>query len=97
MLKYFGSKVSSGPFKHKMKKKFKVDKHILIPKHAKLAEKDKQKLLQQYNISIRELPRIPKTDAAIASLNVKAGDVVKITRNSQTAKEAVFYRVVVNV
>ena len=80
-----------------MKKKFKIDKHSLIPKHLKLSEKEKQKLLQQYNISLSELPRILKTDAAIASLNTKPGDVIKIIRKSQTAKEAVFYRVVVNV
>jgi DNA-directed RNA polymerase subunit H len=80
-----------------MKKKFKLDKHILIPKHIKLNEKEKQKLLEQYNISLKELPRIPKTDAAIASLNAKPGDVIKIIRKSPTAKEAIFYRVVVNV
>lgn len=80
-----------------MKKKLKVDKHILIPKHIKLNEKEKQKLLEQYNISPKELPRIPKTDAAIASLNAKPGDVIKIIRKSPTADEAVFYRVVVNV
>jgi DNA-directed RNA polymerase subunit H len=80
-----------------MKKKLKVDKHILIPKHMKVSEKEKEKLLEQYNISLKELPRIPKTDAAIASLNVKPGDVIKIVRQSPTANEAVFYRVVVNV
>ncbi len=80
-----------------MKKKLKIDKHILIPKHLKLNEKEKQKLLEQYNISVKELPRIPKTDAAIVSLAVKPGDVIKIIRKSQTADESIFYRVVVNV
>ena len=80
-----------------MKKKFKTDKHILIPKHIKLNEKEKQKLLEQYNISLNKLPKMPKTDAAIAFLNTKPGDVIKIIRKSPTANEAVFYRVVVNV
>ena len=80
-----------------MKKKFKSDKHILIPKHLKLSESQKEKLLEKYNISTKELPRILKTDAAIASLGVKPGDVIKITRDSQTAGEALFYRVVVDV
>lgn len=80
-----------------MKKKLKIDKHILIPKHSKLNEKEKQKLLEQYNISLKELPRIPKTDAAIVSLGTKPGDIIKIIRKSQTAEDAVFYRVVVNV
>ena len=80
-----------------MKKKFKADKHILIPKHSKLSDAQKEKLLEKYNISITELPRILKADPAIISLDTKPGDVIKITRNSQTAGEASFYRVVVNV
>ena len=80
-----------------MKKKFKVDKHILIPKHTKLSDSQKEKLLEKYNISVRELPRMLKTDPAIISLGAKPGDVVKITRKSQTAGEAIFYRVVVDV
>ena len=80
-----------------MKKKFKVDKHNLIPKHSKLSEAQKEKLLEKYNISLKELPRILKTDSAIASLNSKTGNVIKITRKSQTASEAEFYRVVVDV
>ena len=80
-----------------MKKKFKVDKHILIPKHSKLSESQKEKLLEKYNISIKELPRILRNDPAIISLGAKPGDVIKITRKSQTADEAVFYRVVVDV
>ena len=80
-----------------MKKKFKVDKHALIPKHTKLNDKQKEKLLEQYNISTKEIPRILKSDSAISSLNAKPGDVIKITRNSLTAGEAIFYRVVVDV
>ena len=80
-----------------MKKKFKTDKHILIPKHQKLNDAQKEKLLERYNISVKELPRILKTDAAISSLGAKPGDVIKITRESETAGEASFYRVVVDV
>tara|TARA_Y100000310_G_scaffold93787_2_gene91324 strand:- start:7308 stop:7550 length:243 start_codon:yes stop_codon:yes gene_type:complete len=80
-----------------MKKKFKTDKHFLIPKHSKLSDAQKEKLLEKYKISAKELPRIFKTDAALVSLNVKPGDLIKITRNSETAGEAIFYRVVVDV
>jgi len=80
-----------------MKKKFKVDKHLLIPKHSKLSDAQKEKLLEKYNISMRELPRILKSDPAIISLDAKLGDVIKIVRKSPTASEAIFYRVVVDV
>jgi DNA-directed RNA polymerase subunit H len=80
-----------------MKKKFKVDKHSLIPKHAKLSEKQKEKLLEDYKISLKELPRILKTDPAIDLLDAKPGDIIKITRESLTAGQSFFYRVVVDV
>ncbi|MAE42963.1 DNA-directed RNA polymerase subunit H [Candidatus Woesearchaeota archaeon] len=80
-----------------MKKKFTLDKHILIPKHSKLSDKQKEKLLEQYNISLKELPRILKTDPALNSLNAKPGEVIKIERESLTAGHAVFYRVVIDV
>lgn len=80
-----------------MKKKFSAEKHSLIPRHTKLGEKQKEKLLQDYKISITDLPRIIKSDPAIQSLDIKPGDIVKITRNSMTAGESVFYRVVVDV
>ena len=54
----------------------------MIPKHSKLSDSQKEKLLEKYNISIKELPRILKTDPAIISLDTKAGDVIRITRKS---------------
>jgi len=80
-----------------MKKKFKTDKHFLIPKHVKLSETQKEKVLEKYHISTKELPRISKSDAGLASLNAKPRDLIKITRNSKTAGEAIYYRVVVDV
>ena len=80
-----------------MKKKFKVDKHFLTPKHTKLSDKQKEKVLEDYHISLKELPRISVSDSAIQGLEPKPGDIIKVTRNSMTAGEATFYRVVVNV
>jgi DNA-directed RNA polymerase subunit H len=80
-----------------MKKKFKVDKHILIPKHVKVSGSQKEKLLEKFNCSMKGLPRILSTDSAVSSLDPKPGDIIKITRKSQTAGESVFYRVVVDV
>lgn len=65
---------------------------MLVPQHTKLSEKEKQDLFQKYKVTIKELPRISKQDPAIQGLDIKAGDIIKITRPSFTAKEAVFYR-----
>ncbi len=80
-----------------MKKKYDVNEHALVPEHSKLNDKEKKDLLEKYHISLKELPKISKKDPAIANLNVKEGDVIKITRKSQTAGEAIFYRGVINV
>ena len=79
------------------KKKFKFDKHFLTPKHLKLSEKEKTALLQKYNATLKELPKILKGDAAISNLSAEVGDVVKVIRKSHTAGESVYYRVVSDV
>ena len=68
--------------------------HELIPEHAKISDKEKKELLDKYHISENELPVILSKDAAIAHLDVKPGDIIKVTRNSATAGESIFYRVV---
>ncbi len=75
--------------------KFDVTKHELVPKHAKLSEKEGKELFEKYAIELQNLPRIYKNDPAIQDLNVEDGDIVKISRKSPTAGETVFYRRVV--
>jgi DNA-directed RNA polymerase subunit H len=79
-----------------MAKDFDVSKHVLVPKHVKLNEKEKKDLFEKYVADLRDLPRIYKEDPAIQGLDAKEGDVIKIIRKSQTAGEAVFYRRVVS-
>jgi DNA-directed RNA polymerase subunit H len=71
--------------------------HVLVPKHEKLSEKEKTAILEEYNISIKQLPRIHISDPAIAHIDADSGDIIKITRKSQTAGISIFYRVVSNV
>ena len=79
-----------------MTKSFDISKHQVVPKHSKLGDKDKEKLLEKYNISVTQLPKILKNDAAIKALKLKQGDVVKIIRESPNVGTIVFYRGVVN-
>jgi DNA-directed RNA polymerase subunit H len=78
-----------------MAKKFDVTKHILVPKHSKLSERELKELMEKYNLSLKELPKILISDPAIEELSMKEGDVVKVSRNSPTAGATVFYRRVV--
>ncbi|MDP4012315.1 MAG: DNA-directed RNA polymerase subunit H [Candidatus Nanoarchaeia archaeon] len=75
-------------------KQIKVGEHILVPKHEIISQEEAEKLLQSYNVSRKQLPKISKKDPAIKDVDPKPGDIVKITRNSPTTKTAIFYRVV---
>jgi len=76
---------------------FDITKHILVPEHTKLSDEEKEELLKELNISIKQLPRILSSDAAIKSIEIKQGDIIKIKRKSfVTKKEIEFYRVVVS-
>ncbi|MFW5990866.1 MAG: DNA-directed RNA polymerase subunit H [Candidatus Nanoarchaeia archaeon] len=77
-----------------MTKKSNIDilKHELVPKHTKLNQKEKKALLEKYNMTLANLPKISVNDPAIASLNVKGGDIIKIERESLTAGKTVYYR-----
>jgi len=70
--------------------------HKLVPKHEILNKKEKEDILNKFEINEEKLPKIFSSDPAIKNMNVKAGAVIKITRDSITAGESVYYRVVVN-
>lgn len=61
-----------------------------------MSEEEVKELLQKYEISKENLPKIFSDDPGLADLKVKDGDVIRITRKSPTAKTAYYYRVVVS-
>ncbi|NJL43736.1 MAG: DNA-directed RNA polymerase subunit H [Nitrosarchaeum sp.] len=73
-----------------------VGVHVLVPRHEKMSDADKKKLLEKYSCGIADLPKILRSDAGLKGLEVKEGDVIRIVRNSPTAGEAVFYRGVID-
>jgi DNA-directed RNA polymerase subunit H len=79
-----------------MKKPLNIQNHVLVFKHEKLAEEQKRVILEKYNISLRQLPAILKSDPAIYALDARPGDMIEITRNSPTIVQSKFYRVVIN-
>ncbi|MCD1294004.1 DNA-directed RNA polymerase subunit H [Methanocella sp. CWC-04] len=79
-----------------MTKKFDVLKHVLVPHHELLPEDEVITLLEAYRIEKGQLPKIKTSDVVAKQLEAKAGDVIKITRNSLTAGRAVAYRLVID-
>ena len=73
---------------------FDVTSHILVPKHEVCSAAEKQRILDRYRVVEQKFPRIPAADPAIQHLGAKPGDLIKITRNSPTAGETTFFRIV---
>jgi len=67
--------------------------HILQPKHIRLKSDEIKKLLNKYNISLSQLPKIRVDDPALPE-NCNVGDVIKIERKDGD-KINIYYRVVV--
>ena len=74
-----------------------VPNHVYVPKHEIMTKKEAEQVLMQYNCKPTELPLIFVNGPAIIGLGVKPGDMIKITRNSPTAGESIYYRYVVEV
>jgi DNA-directed RNA polymerase subunit H len=77
------------------KKIIKITNHVYQPKHEILTREEAERILRKYNTKPRQLPYIMITDKGLQDLDVRPGDVVKITRKSPTAGESVYYRYVV--
>lgn len=73
---------------------FEVKKHHFVPKHSKAGDSEAKMVLEKYKITAKSLPKILKDDPAIAHLEAKIGEVIKIERESKTAGNSVYYRVV---
>ena len=77
------------------KKVVKISNHTYQPKHEILSKIQAEEILKQYNTRPSQLPYIMIDDKGIEDLDVRPGDIVKITRKSATAGESVYYRYVV--
>lgn len=72
-----------------------IIEHELIPKHDILSAKEKEEVLEVHEVTINQLPKLLVSDPIAEMIGAKAGDIVRITRESETAGEAIYYRAVV--
>jgi DNA-directed RNA polymerase subunit H len=68
----------------------KITNHIYQPKHEILPKSEAEQIMRKYNAKPSQLPYIMISDKAIEDLDVRPGDVIKITRKSPTAGESVY-------
>jgi DNA-directed RNA polymerase subunit H (RpoH/RPB5) len=74
--------------------------HDLVPEHEILSEKESEDILKKLNITANQLPKIRKDDPVLRTLEmagqeIHEGQIVKITRKSESARVSVVYRMIV--
>jgi DNA-directed RNA polymerase subunit H (RpoH/RPB5) len=70
--------------------------HIFYPSFRPLNQIEKQTYLEEYDVKLKDIPRIEKIDFIVRYYNLKCGDIIEITRPSIASGQAISYRVVVN-
>lgn len=73
----------------------KILEHEMVPKHEILSKKESEELLKKYGIAQEQLPKISEDDPVVQIVKAKRGNILKITRRSPTAGEAIYFRLVV--
>ena len=76
---------------------FNLIDHEYIPKHEIKTKKEKKSLLKAYGITQADMPHIKTTDPVIKYLGATKGQLIKITRESDTQPgyKTIAYRIVV--
>lgn len=77
------------------KKVVKITNHVYQPKHEIIPKMEAEEVLKKFNAKPGQLPYILMSDKGLEDLDVRPGDVIKITRKSPTAGQSVYYRYVV--
>ena len=76
-------------------RKFSLLDHNSVPIHEIIQEDEIKSLLEKYQIEKGQLPKIKDSDPVAKEHGAEIGDIVKITRISQTAGESLYYRLVI--
>jgi DNA-directed RNA polymerase subunit H (RpoH/RPB5) len=70
--------------------------HVAVPPHIKLSEEDKQKVLTEYIVKKKDMPKIRIDDPVSIYFNAKLGDMFRIVRPSYRTGITHAYRLVVS-
>jgi len=76
--------------------KFAIKDHDMVPEHVLLTPEEGAVVLKSFGIVAPQLPKIHVSDPAAKEIEAKVGDIIKIIRKSTTAKQSIFYRLVID-
>ena len=77
-----------------MKSEFDIQKHMLVPKHEIMTEEEISNEFSDVDYDFKDLPKIKVNDPVAKSIGAEPGNILRITRESQTAGVFVTYRIV---
>ena len=74
--------------------KFNILDHNNVPEHTILTDDEKSEIFSDVEYEIDQLPKIKINDPVVEAIGAKEGDILKITRESETAGTFISYRLV---
>lgn len=74
--------------------KFDILQHSNVPKHEILSDSEIEEIFAEVEYEIKQLPKIKSDDPVVKAIDAKEGDILRITRESQTAGTFITYRLV---
>ena len=73
---------------------FNILNHSAVPKHEILSDDEIKEIFADVDYDISQLPKIKVDDPVSKAIGAKEGQILKITRKSETAGIFVTYRIV---
>ncbi len=74
--------------------KIDIQDHLLVPKHEIMTEEEISEEFSDVDYDFKDLPKIKANDPVVEAIGAEPGNVLRITRDSQTAGVFVTYRIV---
>lgn len=74
--------------------KIDIQDHMLVPTHEIMTKDEIADEFSDVEYDFKNLPKIRSNDPVVKAIDAKPGDILRITRESQTAGVFVTYRIV---
>ena len=74
--------------------KIDIQDHMLVPKHEIMTEEEISEEFSDVDYDFKDLPKIRANDPVVEAIGAEPGNVLRITRESQTAGVFITYRIV---